>query len=112
MEPHGGCPNIQMAHSLATVHRGRVPVRVRNVQPHPVTIHRHQGLAQVTTVVIHKVREGRDIHCTLVSPGVVEVWVVEVGLEVDVEAVEVPVQLLGESLQGDGLDAGQQQQLQ
>ncbi|XDV48519.1 hypothetical protein PO909_017918 [Leuciscus waleckii] len=107
VEPHGGSPNIEVVRTLAIAHRGRVPVRVRNVQPYPVTIHRHQGLAQVTTVGAEQVREGRDIRCTLLSPGVVEVGVLQTGLRVDGRAVDVPEHLCCESLQGEALEVDQ-----
>lgn len=110
VEPHGGSPNIEVARTLA--HRGRVPVRVRNAQPYPVTIHRHQGIAQVTTVGAEQVREGRDIHCTLVSPGVIEVGVLQAGLRVDGRAVDVPEHLCCESLQGEALEVDQKVKLQ
>lgn len=112
IEPHQGAQHVEVARVLATVHRGRIPVRVRNTQPYPVMVHRHQGLAQVTSIQAHQVREGRDIRCTMVSPGVIEVGVAQVD-RVEGEAVPVmPKHLLCESLQGEGLDPEQRQELQ
>ena len=90
------------------VHQGRVPVRVRNLQPHPVLLHRHQKLAQVDPLAV---REGQDLNLAEVSPGVIEVSVVQLS-EVPGDPGEgLPKHLTCESLQGDGLDPDQQFQL-
>ncbi|XP_062386494.1 uncharacterized protein LOC134074827 isoform X2 [Sardina pilchardus] len=64
VEPHGECSGVEVARGLATAHRGRVPVRVRNLQARPVLLHRHLKLARVTTVDASRVREGPDVRFT------------------------------------------------
>lgn len=112
VEPHGECSGVEVARALATAHRGRVPVRVRNLQTRPVLLHLHHKLARVTTVDTSQVREGTDVCFTEVSPGVIEVGVVQAEATPDRPGEGVPEHLLCESLQGDNLDADQQLQLQ
>lgn len=112
VEPHREGQGVEVARALTEVHKGRVPVRVRNLQAYPVLLHRHYKLACVTTVDATQVREGPDICFTEVSPGVIEVDVVQAGRKPDVPGKGVPEHLLCESLQGNNLDADQQLQLQ
>lgn len=112
IEPHKDCTGIEVARTLATVQRGRVPVRVRNLQPYPVCLYRFQKLAQVTGVEDSEVRGGFGLHFTEISPGVVEVGMVQLGAETQVTGGGVPNHLMCESLQGGNLDLDQRQQLQ
>ncbi|KAG5284705.1 hypothetical protein AALO_G00029590 [Alosa alosa] len=50
VEPHGEGQGVEVARALTKIHRGRVPVRVRNRQAHPVLLHRHYKIAWVTIV--------------------------------------------------------------
>lgn len=112
VEPHNRCSEIEVAHTLATVHHVRVPVRVRNLQPYPVHLYRHQGLARVTAVGPQQVRKDQDISLTRVSPGVIEVGIVQASQGVGVSAGGMPQHMSCESLQGGGLNPDQQRQLQ
>lgn len=112
IEPHGDCHGVEVARVLAKVQRGRVPVRVRNVQPHSVLLHRHQRLAQVTVMDGSAVRDGPDVHFTEVSPGVVEVGVVQLSPRSEDLGQGLPKHLMCESLQGSSLNTEQQCQLQ
>ncbi|XP_062386073.1 uncharacterized protein LOC134073108 [Sardina pilchardus] len=112
VEPHLECKEVEVARAIATVHRGRVPVRVRNTKPYPVHLHHHQGLARVTTVTPSQVVEGTDVCFTRVGPGVVEVGVVHTEQGLGMTAGRMPDHLCCESLQGENLDGNQQQQLQ
>lgn len=112
IEPHRDCQSVDVARVLAKVQRGRVPVRVRNLQPHPVLLHRHHRLAQVTAMDASAVRDGPDVHFTEVSPGIVEVGVIQLGSRSEDVGQGVPKHLVCESLQGSGLDTEQQHQLQ
>lgn len=111
VEPHSQCPAVEVAHCLATVRRGRVPVKVRNTKPYPVSLYRHQCLARVTPVGPQQVGEGGDVCFSQVDSGVVEVGIRKVGQDVHRFVDEVPNHLVCESLQGEDLDEDQQQQL-
>lgn len=89
-----------------------MPVRVRNTRPYPVHLYRRQGLAWVTTVLPSQVNEGTDVCFTWVGPGVVEVGLTHATQGVGAPDAGWPEHLRHESLQGDGLDESQQQQLQ
>ncbi|KAL2098960.1 hypothetical protein ACEWY4_005440 [Coilia grayii] len=111
VEPHNRCSEIEVARTLATVHHGRVPVRVRNLQPYPVHLYRHQGLARITAVGPQQVRKDQDISLTRVSPRVIEVGIVQASQGVGVSAGGMPQHMSCESLQGGGLNTDQQRQL-
>ncbi|XP_076159467.1 uncharacterized protein LOC143142456 isoform X2 [Alosa pseudoharengus] len=72
VEAHEEGQGVEVARALTRVHRGRVPVRVRNIRPHPVLLHRHHKLAKVTGVGATQVVDGQDIRLSEVSPGVIE----------------------------------------
>lgn len=112
VEPHLDGQGVEVARSIATNHRGRVPVRVRNTKPYPVHLYRHQRLARVTTVTPPQVIEGSDVCFTRVEPGVVEVGVAQVAQEAETVTGDPPEHLRCASLQGEGLEEQQQQQLQ
>lgn len=57
-------------------------------------------------------REAQEIALTRVSPGVIEVGIMQVTPGTDAVSGGVPQHLSCESLQGDGLDEDQQRQLQ
>ncbi|KAL2077722.1 hypothetical protein ACEWY4_027226 [Coilia grayii] len=110
VEPHSTCHVVEVARVLATVQHGRVLVRVRNVKPYPVHLHRHQCLVRVTPVGPQQVREGRDVWFSQVDTGVVEVGIMEVqGTDRPLGAM--PNHLMAEPLQGEDLNEDQQQQL-
>lgn len=73
VEPHWDCQSVEVARGLAVACRGRVSVRVRNVNPYPVNLYHHQRLVRVTSVSPYQVREGREIRFCQVSSTVVEV---------------------------------------
>ncbi|KAL7862811.1 hypothetical protein SRHO_G00117950 [Serrasalmus rhombeus] len=112
VESYGESQNVEVARSLTTVHRGRIPVRVRNLNPYPVSMYRHQKLARVSMIDPQQVREQEDVVLTEVGSGVVEVGIVQVGSEVSPLGDELPEWLKGETLQGNGLDEDQQRRLQ
>ena len=112
VEPHVDCPQVEVARGLATVRRGRVPVRIRNVHPYAVQLHRHQRLARLTTVTPHQVREERDISFRQVCPTVIEVALTQVDTPWGGMERSVPSHLAGESLQGEDLEQAQTQKLQ
>lgn len=110
VEPLAEIGLVEVARSLATVRRGRVPIRVRNIQPHPVTLSKLQRLAVISAVDPGDVRDGRDISLNLISPDVVEVQVVQLGQESPGGIGGLPPSAAG--LKGEELDSTQQQQLQ
>lgn len=79
VEPFGGDIGVEVSRTLVMVKGGRVPVKVRNVNPYPITLYKLQKLATVSVVDPLSVREGTDVSLTEVSPGVVEVGVVQAG---------------------------------
>lgn len=111
VEPHGDCQTVEVARGLAVAHRGRVAVRVRNGNPYPVNLYRHQGLARVTSVSPQQVREGEEVHFSQVSSTVVEVAIVRVDQRAGPSGEEMPAHLAGEPLRGEGLEEDQQCQL-
>ncbi|XP_062402234.1 uncharacterized protein LOC134092766 [Sardina pilchardus] len=111
VEAHEERQGVEVARALTRVHRGRVPVRVRNLLPHPVLLHRHHKLAKVTGVDATQVVDGPEIHLSEVSPGVIEVSVVQLGTDLKDMGEGLPEHLSCESLQGDGLSTDQQRQL-
>ncbi|KAL7862813.1 hypothetical protein SRHO_G00117970 [Serrasalmus rhombeus] len=77
VESYGESQNVEVARSLTTVHRGHIPVRVRNLNPYPVSMYRHQKLARVSMIDPQQVREQEDVVLTEVGSGVVEVGIVQ-----------------------------------
>lgn len=112
VEPHMDCQSVAVAHGLAVVRRGRVPVKIRNENPYPVNLHRHQRLVLVTMVDAHQVREGREVSFRQVCPTVVEVTLAQTDSSLEQIGNEVPAHLARESLQGEGLEESQSKQLQ
>lgn len=102
VEPHGECQEVEVARALATVHRGRVPVRVRNTKPYPVNLHRRQGLARVMAVGPQQLKENSDVCFNQLSPGVVEMGIMQVGQGENKMSEAMPEHLCCESLQGNG----------
>ncbi len=49
VEPHLDCQIVEVARGLAVARRGRIAVRVRNVNLYPVHLYRHQRLARVAS---------------------------------------------------------------
>ena len=90
VEPFGGDVGVEVSRALVTLRGGRIPVRVRNVNPYPVSLYRMQKLATVSVVDALSVREGADVSLMEVTPGVVEVGVVQVGQERDPLTVPLP----------------------
>nr|XP_055069239.1 uncharacterized protein LOC129450446 [Misgurnus anguillicaudatus] len=112
VESHTDCPQVEVARGLAAVHRGRIPVRVRNEHPYAVQLYRHQRLARLTMVTPHQVREERDVSFRQVCPTVIEVALTQMDAPVSNQGRGVPKHLAGESLQGDDLGQVQAQKLQ
>ena len=63
--------SAEMARVLVTVQRGRIPLRVRNVHPHAFHLSRFQRLLLLSTL------EGKELSLVEVSPGVVEVGLID-----------------------------------
>ena len=63
------------------VKKGRLPIRVRNINPFPMTLNHFQRVANISSVSPEYIRESRDVSFTEVSPGVVEVNLVDVSEE-------------------------------
>ena len=108
VEPLGENGGVEVARSLVTVGSGRIPLRVRNIHPYSVDLHRFQTLATVSAVDPGSVREGKELSVVEVSPGVVEVGLIDAGQEQPETAggnAGLPL------LKGDGLTEGEQQQL-
>ncbi len=112
VEPHLDCQIVEVARGLAVARRGRVAVRVRNVNLYPIHLYRHQRLARVTSVSLQQVREGGGVSFCQVSSTVVEVALTRVDQPMDFSGEGMPVHLLGEALRGEGLEESQTQQLQ
>lgn len=70
-----------MAKTLVAVGRGRIPLRVRNVYLYDVVFSNSQRLATVSAVAPGSVKEGRELSVTEISPGVVEVSLVDADQE-------------------------------
>lgn len=98
---------VEVARTLGIVNKGRVLVRVRNLNSHSVSLNRFQKLAIVSVIDPRDVKGERDLVLTEVSPGVVEVGITQVS-PVGPFDVALPQHL---SLQGDGLTLEQQSQL-
>ncbi|KAG1940729.1 interleukin-1 receptor accessory protein-like 1-A [Pimephales promelas] len=111
LEPHWDCQSIGVARGLAVIQRGRVSVRVRNVNPYPVVLRRHQRLVRVTAVRSHQVREERDVCFRQVSSVVVEVAVGSVEPRNDPQRGGMLDHVAVDSLKGEGLEEEQQLQL-
>ncbi|KAG1936037.1 interleukin-1 receptor accessory protein-like 1-A [Pimephales promelas] len=112
VEPHEDCQPVEVAHGLAVVHRGRVSVKVRNTNPYPVLLRRHQRLARVSSVRPAQVHEHQAVCFRQVSPAVVEVAVRPVEVELGSVGGGMPAHLMGESLKGENLEEEQVVQLQ
>ncbi|XP_048107889.1 uncharacterized protein LOC125300211 [Alosa alosa] len=108
IEPTGEIGGFEVARTVGTIRRGRVPVRVRNVHRHPVTLKRLQRLAVISAIDPEDIRNGEDISLQMVSQDVVEVQVVQLAQEQQDGVTEVKVT----GLQGEGLNPTKQQQLQ
>ncbi|KAG1926021.1 interleukin-1 receptor accessory protein-like 1-A [Pimephales promelas] len=111
VEPHWDCQAIDVARGLAVVHHGRVIVRVRNTNPYPIMLRRHQCLARITSVSPQQVREDSDVCFVQVSAAVVEVTIRSDDVKADLSENGVPEHLVGDSLRGEGLEEEQQYQL-
>uniref|UniRef100_A0A8C2JKG0 ribonuclease H n=1 Tax=Cyprinus carpio TaxID=7962 RepID=A0A8C2JKG0_CYPCA len=112
VEPHEDGPKVEVARGLATVQGGRVSVRVRNMNPFPVHLYRHQRLARVTSVRPQQVREQGEVNFNRVGPTVVEVALTRAGSGAGEIGGGLPTHLMGESLRGEGLGEEQLGQLQ
>ncbi|KAG1960358.1 interleukin-1 receptor accessory protein-like 1-A [Pimephales promelas] len=112
VEPHEDCQPVEVAHGLAVVHRGRVSIKVRNTNPYPVLLRRHQRLARVSSVRPAQVHEHQAVCFRQVSPAVVEVAVRPVEVEPGSVGGGMPAHLMGESLKGENLEEEQVVQLQ
>lgn len=82
VEPLEGVEGIEIARTLVTLRRGRFSIRLRNINPFPAVLHRFQKVANVCSVLPEQVRADREVSLTEVSPGVLEVCLVDVGEEV------------------------------
>lgn len=66
---------VQVAQTLGTVMHGRIPVRVRNLNPFPVQLYWHQKLATISPIDPMEVQGERALTLTELSPSVVEAGV-------------------------------------
>lgn len=94
------------ARTIGVVRQSRIPVRVRNLNPFPVSLNRYQRIANISCEP-WKVWESEDIVLTEVSPGVVEVGVQQVSFTAN-ESVDMLDAL---TLQGEGLSREQEGRL-
>ncbi|MGH0124627.1 UNVERIFIED_CONTAM: hypothetical protein FKN15_076715 [Acipenser sinensis] len=99
---------VEVVRTLGIVNKGRVLVRVRNLNSHSVSLNRFQKLAIVSVIDPRDVKGERDLALTEVSPGIVEVGITQVCPVGPFDDVALPQHL---SLQGDGLTLEQQSQL-
>ncbi|RVE56965.1 hypothetical protein OJAV_G00211450, partial [Oryzias javanicus] len=107
VEPLNEGGNVEIARTLVTVDHGRLPMRVRNLNPFPVVMSRFQKLANVCSVNPEDIRGCKEVSLCEVSPGVVEVAVIDVGESLrGVGGENQPLCPLGEDLTDE-----QQQQL-
>ena len=113
VEPYGDL-DVEVGRVLTTIQRGRVPVRVRNLHPHPVTLYKWKKLATITTIDSQHIVENQDVAIVEASPGVIEVNVVQTGSDLSCESSNTLEGGLSQhaSLQGDALNEDQQRQLQ
>lgn len=81
VEPLEGPSAVAVAHSLETVQKGRVPIKVRNLNPFPVTLPRYQPVTAFSTENVH-IHGPQELTLEQTSPGVVEVGVHQVSQEV------------------------------
>lgn len=72
---------FSVARTVAFVKQGRLPIRIRNVGSHPVSIGRYQKLAKVFCVDRADVHGATDLSLTWQDDGTVTVDIVEVGPE-------------------------------
>lgn len=84
IEPLESSSTVNAARSIGTAKRGRVPVKVRNLNPFPVTLQRYQPIATFSTEAV-QVREPEELTFEETSPGVMEVGVRKVSQEVETE---------------------------
>ncbi|MGL5209396.1 reverse transcriptase domain-containing protein [Cetobacterium sp.] len=112
VEPYLDGPKVEVARGLATVRRGRVSIKVRNLNSFPIHLHRHQRLARITSVKPQQIQEQGEVEFSQVSPTVVEVALAQTGRHVGEAGEGLPTHLEGESLRGEGLEEDQAKQLQ
>lgn len=106
VEPLDARDSVCAARALTVVQKGRVPVRVRNLNPFPVCFHPYQQIATLFWGPL-EVRGPDILTLTEVSPGVVEVGMCQTAQEPskDLTALEAL------SMEGNGLSTFQQRQL-
>lgn len=94
----------QVARTVTTVVKGRLPIRVRNLNPYPILIPQRRPLANIFQVDPRQIRGERDLVLKTVDPGVVEV-------DVQTNHINTKEQHPVNLLKGDGLTADQQQKM-
>ncbi|XP_062416225.1 uncharacterized protein LOC134107905 [Pungitius pungitius] len=94
----------QVARTVTTVVKGRLSIRVRNLNPYPVLIPQRRPLANVFQVDPKQIRGEKDLVLRTVDPGVVEV-------AVQTNHISTKEQHPVDLLKGDGLTVDQQQQM-
>nr|XP_054596242.1 uncharacterized protein LOC129163293 [Nothobranchius furzeri] len=97
-----------VARTLSVVQGGRVPVRLCNPHPYPVTIGWNQKLGRLYQVEETDVKGPRDLSLTMCPDGIVEVGVVDVH-HLDSEE---PTEEVGQASIGQNLTSQQQARLQ
>lgn len=93
-----------MARTLAIIKEGKVPIRVKNVNPFPVIVPQRRPLASVYQVLPNDIHGEKELVLRSDQPGTVEVDVQNVQLP---SVEEHPVL----SLKGDGLTPDEQQEM-
>lgn len=96
VEPLEGPSTVAVARSLGTVYRGRVPIKVRNLNPFPITLRRYEALATFSTENVD-IQEPFEVTFEQTRPGIVEVGVSQVSSEPSGKAPHIEVMTQGRS---------------
>ncbi|CAI5693980.1 unnamed protein product [Oreochromis niloticus] len=96
VEPLEGPSTVAVARSLGIVRRGRVPIKVRNLNPFPITLRRYEALATFSTENVD-IQEPFEVTFEQTRPGIVEVGVHQVSSEPPGNAPHIEVMTQGKS---------------
>ncbi|XDV20421.1 hypothetical protein PO909_025751 [Leuciscus waleckii] len=94
----------QVARTVTTVVKGRLPIRVRNLNPYPILIPQRRPLANVFQVDPRQIRGEKDLVLKTLDPGEVEV-------DVQTNHISTKAQHPVNLLKGDGSTTDQQQKM-
>ncbi|CAI5671927.1 unnamed protein product [Oreochromis niloticus] len=96
VEPLEGPSTVAVARSLGIVRKGRVPIKVRNLNPFPITLRRYEALATFSTENVD-IQEPFEVTFEQTRPGIVEVGVYQVSPEPPGNAHHIEVMTQGKS---------------